>query len=153
MKRMWMSSVLMLSSLVFAQKPCKPLLPVDLPPNVQCVANIIGANRPGEMSPPKAIERAREVLWDQFKRGEPGFLNLEVATKEGAPTRIVYIVEQSSDNRSIALRWVLQRYLIDIYRHKSKWEPAEQFRATTVIRDEATGQLTFKNGTDIVGQL
>jgi hypothetical protein len=140
-------------TLAFAQERCKPLLPVDLPGTLPCAANIIGGNGPEEMNPPKAIEQAREVLWDHFIRRVPSFLNLEVASKEGARTRVVYVLEQTSSNESLVLRRVLQREMIDVMGQTAQWGPVESFRATTVIRDETTGALTFKNGADVIAHL
>lgn len=138
---------------VYAQEHCKPLIPVaDLPGGLPCAANIIGGNESQEMNPLKAIEQAREVLWDRFTRQIPSFMNLEVASKEGARTRVVYVLERIPDSESLVLQWFLQRQVIDVAGKTSRWSPIENFRATTIIRDK-TGVLTFKNGADVVAHL
>jgi len=47
----------------------------------------------------------------------------------------------------------LQRQVIDVALRTAKWDPIQDFRATTIIRDEKTGALTFKNGTKVIGHL
>jgi hypothetical protein len=139
--------------LAFAQEYCKPLLPVDMPDNLPCAANIIGGNGPAAMNPPKAFERAREVIWDHFQSRVPSFVNLEVASREGALTRVVYVLGMTSDGKSFVVRWTLQRQVIDVVKQTANWDSIERFTATTVVRDAKTGVLTFLNGHSAVGHL
>jgi len=139
--------------LAFAQEHCKPLVAVSISSDLPCAANIVGGFLSKEMDPQKAIEQARRVLWDHFVRRSPSFLNLQVASREGAETRIVYVLEKPANSESIVIRWAMQRLVIDIRKRTSNWEPVQNFRATTVTRDETTGVLTFKNGSDVTGDL
>ena len=143
----------------YAQQHCKPLLPLNMVADLPCAANLVGGNTPGGMYPPEAIEQARRVLWDRFWQGTPGFLNLDLASKEGAETRIVYILERPADGSVPHIRWASQRQAIDFVHHKARWhhtarwEPVESFEATTMTRDQTTGRLTFRNGAEVVGEL
>jgi len=139
--------------LALGQEHCKPLLAVSMPTVLPCAANIAGGFLSEELSPPKAIEQARQVLWDHFARGAPSFLNLRLASREGAETRIVYVLEKPANSESLVIRWAMQRQVIDVRRQTAKWGPVENFRATTVTRNETTGVLTFRNGFELTGEL
>jgi len=146
-------SFLLFLPLAFSQERCKPLLPISLPSDLPCAANIVGGNGLTQMNPPSAIEQAREVLWDHFRRRIPSFVNLEVASKEGAMTRVVYVLEQAPRQEHLVLRWSLQRQMIDGVEQRAKWCPVENFRATNVVRDATTGGLTFLDGETVISHL
>ena len=139
--------------LAFAQEHCRPIVAVSISTDLPCAGNIVGGFSSEDMDPQKAIEQARQVLWDHFLRRAPSFLNLQVVSREGAETRIVYVLDKPANSESPVIRWAMQRLVIDIRKRTSKWDPVENFRATTVTRDETTGVLTFKNGSEVTGHL
>ncbi len=146
-------SLLLFISIALAQERCKPLLPADVNETLPCAADIVGGNSRSGMYPPQAIEKARKMLWDRFTHRLPGFLNLQLASKEGELTRFVYVLERISNNENLVLRWAVQRQVMDLRRHTAVWSPIETFRATEVIRDKTTGILTFKTGAQVIGEL
>lgn len=137
----------------FAQEQCRPLLEADKLADVPCAGSFISGNGPQDMRPPKAVQQARGVLWEHFVDGKPGFVNLEVATKEGLRTRIVYILERPKGDGSLLLRWIEQNQTPHKEGAIESWTPIRNFKAKTIIRHNATGVLKFKDGGAVVGSL
>lgn len=138
---------------VFGQNTCEPIIGKWNVANVPCVGTIVAGNLPGELNPPAAIAQARQLLWEHFSDRSPCFFNLELVTKEGTRTRFVYVLERSLNGNPVRLRWDQQREVIVGLGQPTAWKPIEHFEATTVLRDNRNGLLTFMNGGRPVGVL
>jgi hypothetical protein len=133
---------------------CQPVLKVTLNiTSLPCVGSIKARNEPGALTSEDALVRARTILWQRYTEGSPCFFNLELVSKEGLRTRLVYHLSRNREGNLIA-GWSQSREVRPGPNQKgAKWGPVEEVTGATVTRNESDGGLVFTKDGRAAGKL